>query len=407
MSLLGGSGSAKRADGSSYTVDFIQTDARDHNGVRRTDDPRVGMIGGSYGGQVQFAAASVDARIDTIVPVITWNDLQYSVAPNNTSLSQVVTPATPGTDKMLWSDLFFGVGIVDGLQGVQIDPTRLVGCPNFRDEACAAKAQLDALGYPIQSTIDLTKQTSVAYYAQKIKIPTLLMQGQADTLFNLEEAVVTYRQLKAQGTPVKMIWQSWGHSQSMPAPGEYDGSGNNIEGNYESTRVADWFAHYLKDDTRASTGPEFSYFRPWVNYTGSAAPALSRPPGVRCNQAGSYRTAGDRASGSGRTSPSAGGGQYRRGLPECGNGAAGDSHRGPGPPAETNHPGQLNHCLARSPDVLGRGPNVVAYPVDDVFHRRARREYLRHADLLEFGDVSLRDDAAAEYHYIGGLSLGE
>ena len=54
---------------------------KDHDGVRRADDPRVGMIGGSYGGEIQFAAAAVDARLDTIIPMITWNDLTYSLGP--------------------------------------------------------------------------------------------------------------------------------------------------------------------------------------------------------------------------------------------------------------------------------------------------------------------------------------
>ena len=45
------------------------------------NDPRVGMFGGSYGGQVQYAAASVTPKLDTIVPIITWNDLSYSLGP--------------------------------------------------------------------------------------------------------------------------------------------------------------------------------------------------------------------------------------------------------------------------------------------------------------------------------------
>ena len=44
------------------------------------------MIGGSYGGQIQYAVAEQDPRLDTIIPIITWNDLSYSLAPNNTSL---------------------------------------------------------------------------------------------------------------------------------------------------------------------------------------------------------------------------------------------------------------------------------------------------------------------------------
>src|SRR3954451_7268939 len=49
--------------------DFIKKDT--------PGDPRVGMIGGSYGGQIQFAIAGLDRRLDAIVPQITWNDLSY------------------------------------------------------------------------------------------------------------------------------------------------------------------------------------------------------------------------------------------------------------------------------------------------------------------------------------------
>ncbi|PZU46145.1 MAG: hypothetical protein DI566_08275 [Microbacterium sp.] len=62
-------------------VDFVARDAVAHDGTSRANDPRVGMFGLSYGGAVQFAAASVDPRIDTLVPMITFNDLRYSVFP--------------------------------------------------------------------------------------------------------------------------------------------------------------------------------------------------------------------------------------------------------------------------------------------------------------------------------------
>ena len=62
----------------------------------------------------------------------------------------------------------------------------------------------------------------MATYVKQVKAPTLLVQGQKDTLFNLNEAIATYASLKAQGTPVKMVWQSWGHSGSSPVAGELD-----------------------------------------------------------------------------------------------------------------------------------------------------------------------------------------
>jgi predicted acyl esterase len=235
------------------------------------------MVGGSYGGQVQFAAAAVDDRVDALVPLITWNDLQYSLAPNNTG-THGVTPTTPGTEKTGWTNLFFGVGIADGVQqaATRADASELTGeCIGFRPEACRAKAQMDATGYPDAATVALTQQVSVAHYLDRVHAPTLLIQGENDTLFNLQEAVATYRGLKERGTPVRMVWQSWGHSGGgEPAPGELDLSGEQIEETYLGQRIADWFAHWLKGEDGAPLGPEFAWFRPWVEYTGSAAPAF-------------------------------------------------------------------------------------------------------------------------------------
>jgi ABC-2 type transport system ATP-binding protein len=267
------------------TVDFTTLDDA------ATHDPRVGMIGGSYGGQIQFATAAVDPRVDTLVPLITWNDLRYSLAPNNTSFTTGTTYANsnPGTQKIGWVSLFFGVGITDGLTGATIDPTRNVGCPNFVLEACKAKATLDTLGFPTEDTYRLTDRVSVAHYLDDVRVPTFLIQGENDTLFNLQEAVATYRGLKQRGVDVAMAWQSWGHSggtngRSGAAPGELDLTGADIEGTYLGQRIKDWFDHYLKG-TSAPTGPEFAYFRDWVDYTGSAAPAYgsasSYPVGTR------------------------------------------------------------------------------------------------------------------------------
>ena len=267
-------GGGKRAnDGSRVT--YVRHDRVSHDGRHRKHDPRLGMVGGSYGGQVQFAVAGIDPRVDTIVPIITWNDLSYSLAPNNTGFTtadgQGVRYGTPGSEKVGWTSLFFGVGIADGIQHASTDPSRNVGCPNFADQACVAKAQMDALGYPTQDTLDFARHASVSSYVDRIRIPTLLVQGQNDTLFNLQEATATYRALRAQGTPVKMIWQSWGHSGGgTPAPGELDMA--HPRASYEGRRISNWFDHHLKH-RKVGTGPRFSYFRDWVGYTGVATPA--------------------------------------------------------------------------------------------------------------------------------------
>ncbi len=267
-------GGLKKADDGTV-VDYVRKDAKGHDGKAHKGDVRVGMVGSSYGGQVQYAAAAVDPRIDTIIPLITWNDLAYSLAPNNTSLAKGVSYTTPGTEKIDWTTLFFSLGFVNGAQGAVMtkDPTRLAPCNNFADQACAAKAHMDATGYPDQATVDFARNASVSSYLDKINIPVLLGQGQADTLFNLQEAVATYTALKARKVPVKMIWQQWGHSKGA-VPGEYDLS--KPDSNYQGRVITGWFDHYLKGVGKAPA-LDFSYYRNWLD-KGDAGPAFTSVP---------------------------------------------------------------------------------------------------------------------------------
>ncbi len=292
VSYLGGAPGIAYTDAAHTTaapqLDVVVHDAVDHDGVAQTYDPRVGMVGGSYGGQIQFAVAAVDHRVDTIVPIITWNDLSYSLAPNNTDQTAGVSTSNSGATKLTWGLFFSADGIANGLQNGQSDPGRLFPCPNFATFVCPALVTAGSLGFFDASATAALRHASVASYLPKIVVPTYLLQGETDTLFNLNEAVANYQALKAQGTPVKMIWQSWGHSASSPAPGEIDLSNPNPTAQYETGLVANWFDHYLMGNTETSTGPQFAYFRNWVSYTGNAAPAYATSPSFPVGTAKKY-----------------------------------------------------------------------------------------------------------------------
>jgi ABC-2 type transport system ATP-binding protein len=45
----------------------------------------------------------------------------------------------------------------------------------------------------------------------KIKAPTLLIQGEVDTLFPLSEADANAKGIAATGTPVRVAWFTGGH----------------------------------------------------------------------------------------------------------------------------------------------------------------------------------------------------
>jgi predicted acyl esterase len=279
----------------SQVVDFLAGDKAATDGTKigyvqhDRRGPIVGMIGGSYGGEIQYAAVDADkqrhghSRIRAIVPIITWNDLAYSLAPNNANPDHGVTAYVPGDEKLEWTSLFFGDGIGDGIFGITNDPTRMAGCPNFADEACAAKAQMDATGAPDATTMAFARHASVESYMRDITVPTMLMQGQTDTLFNLAESVATYDSLRSHRVPVKLVWQSWGHSGGAKGGGNASGSGEldlgNPTANVEGRMVLQWFDYYLK-----RTGPrpalDFSYYRDWVApaKSGDFAPAYASAP---------------------------------------------------------------------------------------------------------------------------------
>ena len=267
VSFLGGTKAAK--DGTK--IDYVQQDA--------PGDPRVGMIGGSYGGQIQFAIAGIDKRMDALVPQITWNDLSYSLTPNNTDFVKGVTYNTPGVAKIDWPVLFTALGIGVGFQqAVQNqDPSHVGACPNFTDQVCQSLVTSAVLGYPRPDTLALLRHASVASYLERIRIPTFLVQGQSDTLFNLNEAVATYKGLFAQGTPVKMLWRSAGHSGG--GLGARESSDTKPEGSYESRMALEWFDFYLRGIGKAPT-LDFSFLRDWAlgTGTGDAAPAVGSTP---------------------------------------------------------------------------------------------------------------------------------
>jgi ABC-2 type transport system ATP-binding protein len=284
------------------------------------------MVGGSYGGQIQFATAAYEHehgtnRLDAIVPIITWNDLSYSLDPNNgalpggTARSGSVSSNVPGAFKYEWSVFFSGEGFAQGLQdssALASNPGSFPAyvanrCPNFPTQVCTALTEVATQGYPSQASINFLRHASVASYMRDIRVPTFLAQGEADTLFNLQESVATYTKLKAQGTPVSMDWQSWGHSNSTPVPGELDKL--HPLASYQGRQLVAWFNHYVK---RTAPQPplDFRYFRDWVfaatkNINTAYAVAPSFPVGNRKT----YYLSGQDIGGQTDAGKSIGGGQ--------------------------------------------------------------------------------------------------
>ncbi|WP_194909087.1 alpha/beta fold hydrolase [Catenulispora rubra] len=202
-------------------------------------DPQVGFTGPSYGGALTLLAAGYDHRIDAIAPLITWNDLNQALFPQSAT-GPGATDA--GVFKKLWSGEFFGSGSAPAPGQA---PTV---CGRFTSAACAAFQRSAATGDASPSLRALLAASSPAAVTSRIKAPTLVVQGENDSLFPLGEGDANARQIAATGTPVKEVWYSGGHDSS-----------SDVESGRLRALTLSWFDRYLKHDGSAqNTAFEFT-----------------------------------------------------------------------------------------------------------------------------------------------------
>ena len=273
-------------------------------------DPRVGIAGASYGGAIALLAAAYDHRIDAIVPQITWNNLATALFPN-------AAGGTPldGVFKRQWAGLLFTQGSAGfaepqatsgaaqsgsqapaaggpesggtsssgsgsggssapaaagsgGTGSAAARAAQAVQCGRFLPQICAIYQQVAATGQATPAAIKLLLASSPASVASRIDVPTLLIQGENDSLFGLDQANANYQAIKRNGAPVDMVWFAGGH----------DG------GDQETSRVnqltLDWFDRWLMPpNTPWHPGSRSAS----ASVTGQPAFAVSRDAGVDPN----------------------------------------------------------------------------------------------------------------------------
>jgi ABC-2 type transport system ATP-binding protein len=204
-------------------------------------DPLVGMSGVSYGGAIQLVAAALDDRVDAIAPTIAWSSLTRSLYRDESV-------------KQGWGTLLFAAGSASGRLNPQIQ-----------------QAFTEGLGSGVFSpaSVDFFAARGVDRLIDRVKIPTLIAQGTADTLFTLQEGIDNYAALSGRGVPAKMVWFCGGHGVCGSAAGP--------SGLVERSVIA-WLRRHLAGE-RVETGPAFE----WVADDGeprasSAYPLAPRPP---------------------------------------------------------------------------------------------------------------------------------
>ena len=188
-------------------------------------DPIVGITGASYGGAAALLAAASDARIDAVISDITWNSLSKVLFPQS-----MTTGTSTGPFKKVWAGTFFALAT--------LQRAYLGECGSLAALWCTAYKNAVITGSPTAADLALMNSVSPANFVQNIKAPTLLMQGQADSLFPLSESQATLAVLEKQlpANKLSVIWHASGH----------DGGPNDKK--YLLTQSLRWFDKHLKGD---------------------------------------------------------------------------------------------------------------------------------------------------------------
>jgi ABC-2 type transport system ATP-binding protein len=205
------------------------------------NDPRVGMVGGSYGGGIQLVSAAIDPRIDAIVPGIAWNTLNASLYPNNAF-------------KTSWATILV-LDLVEA--GARINPQLYSGILTGA-----------LLGFLTPSLQALLANSGPGSLVSSITAPTLLIQGTVDGLFPLQQAVTNEQLLAANGVPVKMIWFCGGHGVCLN-PGDQTAQAELI-----TADTLAWLDQYvMQNGTPANAIPNFQ----WVDQNGNVFSSSDMP----------------------------------------------------------------------------------------------------------------------------------
>ncbi|MDE3190722.1 MAG: alpha/beta hydrolase [Acidobacteriota bacterium] len=174
-------------------------------------DTQIGAFGISLGGGAVWNATAAGVPFKAIVPEITWTNLTTALAPQGVAKSALVQLLAGLTPPSRW------------------DPSLLASAATLAQGTVTADAAAAAVA------------RSPLAQLSSISVPTLLVQGRHDFLFDIDQAETAYRELAG---PKELYIGDVGH---VPAPNPP------AEAPTYLGLVVEWFDKYLKGS--GSTGP--------------------------------------------------------------------------------------------------------------------------------------------------------
>jgi ABC-2 type transport system ATP-binding protein len=225
-------------------------------------DPRAGMEGVSYAGGIELVSAALDDRIDAIAPTIAWHSLLTALYREDTI-------------KGGWGGLLFAAGhpaaTGDGLDSPAGPQTG--GLDPHISSAATTGLATGKISAEDKAWFD---SRGPAGLVERIRVPTMLVQGTADTLFTLSEAMRNAELLQRQNVPIKMLWFCGGHGTCLTGQGPKG---------YIEQQVIAWMRRHLARDTSVSTGPQFEWLADDAKWR--SAPTYPAPAGTPLSGEGS------------------------------------------------------------------------------------------------------------------------
>jgi len=183
-------------------------------------DTEIGALGISLGGGAVWNATVAGVPFKAIVPVITWTNLQTALAPQGVAKTELVALLAALTPASRW------------------DPDLLAA-----SETLAQGTVTPAAAAAAAARSPLTQLPSIS-------VPTLLVQGRHDFLFDIDQAETAYKQLAG---PKELYLGDVGHVPAPNPPAETP--------TYLGLAVK-WFDKYLKGSGSAGTGVQLAH-DPW------------------------------------------------------------------------------------------------------------------------------------------------
>jgi ABC-2 type transport system ATP-binding protein len=170
-------------------------------------DPRLGAIGGSYGGGYQLLGAFEELRaqgqpvFDALAPEITWNDLNTSLAPQ-------------GVVRTEWALALSAAALPTQALAPAIYQALVQG---------AATGSWPDGSLPVPGTPNMTQffekngpRWQVAQ-GRRLAIPVLFGQGTTDTLFNLQQGLDNWRTAITRKARRHSIFVAYNGGHTLPA----------------------------------------------------------------------------------------------------------------------------------------------------------------------------------------------